>query len=103
MAGETLGLLCLTVRDGDCKIPYAWLSESHKSNIGGALREVLFALHARSVTVFNPGVVAAFGEAGRFFARKKKLTKVMAWPSEMDTIMRQGFEWQDGDGDAVFT
>lgn len=102
--GRMAGLFCFTSREGNYRIPYAWFSKDDSGTMGLAITEVLVRTKALSVTCFNPMVVNALIESDdKFFLRTKPLSKVMAWTAETDSLLKEGFEIQDGDGDAVFT
>lgn len=102
--GRMAGLFCITSREGNYRIPYAWFSKDDSDTMGLAITEILVRGKALSVTCFNLQVVNALKKAGgKFFLHTKPLSKVMAWTAETNSLLKEGFEIQDGDGDAVFT
>ncbi len=104
LGSRMTGLLCFTSRDGNYRIPYAWFAKDDSETMGLAILEVLIRGKALSVTCFNPLVVNALKARGsEIFLHTKPLSRTMAWTAEMDSLLKKGFEMQDGDGDAVFT
>ncbi len=101
---QMAGLACFTSRDGNCRIPYAWFAEDDSETMGLAMLEVLISEKALSVTCFNQLVVNALREKGsKIFLHTKPLSKTVAWTVDVDPLLKEGFEMQDGDGDAIFT
>lgn len=102
-AGKTIGLLLISIRDGNMKVPYSYLQEKHASMILKVIYQQVLIKKAVTLTVFCPKIVHQMNSEPHPFIFRKKVKRLVAISKQLSESYRNYPEIQDGDGDVVFT
>ncbi len=100
---EVKGIAYLTIRNGVASIPYIWFESGDSTEISKCIAKLLVEMKVKSFQTYNQQLLLGFAEIENLFVHKRQLHRHIAWPNEMDSMMKYEYLLQDGDGDAVFT
>jgi len=99
----TIGLLFISIRDGQMKVPYAYFNEKNASQVLKVIYQQALLKNVVTLTVFCPQLVNAMNSAPHPFIFRKKIKRLMAISKILSDVYLQYPQFQDGDGDVVFT
>lgn len=102
-AGQTIGLLFISVRDGYMKVPYVYFQDNDAPQILNAIYQEAILQKAVTLTVFCPRLVILMNMVLHPFIFKKKIRRLIAISRQLSGLYQKYPEIQDGDGDVVFT
>ena len=100
---EIKGMIYLTIRDGVASLPYVWFKNEDYAELAKSLIVLLIQMKVRAILSYNPSLLKGFNEIKNIFLHQRQLQKIIAWPNEMNELMKKDYILHDGDGDAVFT
>lgn len=103
VSGKLAGLLFFSLRDGHMKIPYVYFDDQFAGKIVDAVYFQALKEKVVSLTVFNPRLVAAMKLQSKPFIFSKETKKLTAISKALAGEYENCPEFQDGDGDVVFT
>ena len=99
-SGRMIAFLVLSMRNGHITIPFfRGEKETHK-HIVKFLLNYMRDVNANSITLFHPELSEVLKKTRTPLVFKKKILRPYLCPKDLDI---SGMQFQDGDGDAVFT
>ncbi len=102
-SGKLIGLMLISVRDGQLKIPYAYFDDRHSGLVLNAIYYQALSLKVDVLTVFNVRLVNEMKQKNHPFVFRKDVKRLMAVSKTLSDSYQQYPSFQDGDGDVVFT
>jgi hypothetical protein len=102
-SGQTIGLLLISVRDGHLKVPYAWFHEKDATSVLQVIYLQVLLKNAVTLTVFSPRLIVAMHSGSHPFIFRMKIKRLIAISKQLAGLYNKYPEFQDGDGDIVFT
>jgi hypothetical protein len=99
-SNKITGVFFIQERDGQYRLPYAFMEREKLENCGKGLLLHLLKSRANSLVVYHPEI-AGYIKTCDADITKKKLTRYTAFPKDMN-LKTESVYIQDGDGDAVF-
>jgi hypothetical protein len=102
-SGKTIGLLLFSIRDGHMKVPYVYFHEENARQILKVIYRQALLKKAVTLTIYYPKLVSFMDSVSHPFIFKKKIKRLIALSNELSFSYKKHNEFQDGDGDVVFT
>ncbi len=102
-AGQTIGLLFISIRDGHMKVPYVYFQEDKAECMVNAIYHEAIVQKAVTLTVFNPKLVRRISLGSHPFLFRKKVKRLIAISNQLSDLYQSYPAIQDGDGDVAFT
>ena len=102
-AGQTIGLLFISIRDGHMKVPYVYFKEDEAERMVKVIYREAIVQKAVTLTVFCPALVSRMSLGPHPFVFRKKVKRLIAISSQLSDLYHLYPVIQDGDGDVVFT
>ena len=100
---QTIGLLFISIRDGHLKVPYAYFHEKNARQVLKVIYQQAIIKKAITLTIFYPKLVNLMDSVLNPFIFKKKIKRLVALSKQLPGYYQTYHEFQDGDGDVVFT
>ena len=101
--GKITGFLFVSIRDGHMKIPYVYFDDQHTAQVLQEIYRLAILKMVSTITIFNRRLVLQMDSAAHPFLFRKKIKRLMAISKQLSDKMEKYPEFQDGDGDIVFT
>lgn len=98
--GAVTAFLMVTVRNNNLTVPYVFLKEGMEPVLVKFLFNTMLDYQLNILTVFHPALSEEIRKSKSPFLFKKKILRPYFIPKTLDL---PGLEFQDGDGDCVFT
>jgi GNAT superfamily N-acetyltransferase len=99
-AGAFTAFLMLSVRNNHLTVPYAFYKKGMEPALTRFLFNTMLDYQLNILTVFNPGLSEEIRKTRSPFLYKKKILRPYLIPKTLDL---DELDFQDGDGDCVFT
>lgn len=101
--GKRVAFALLSERDGHFKLPYYWGDSAHIQTIMSQLIRYVVLNKGFAFSVFRSDVVDALLNENCPSLYEKTIVKYRGYSNDLKIYSPELKQWQDGDGDAVFT
>jgi len=102
-SGQTIGLILISIREGHMKVPYVYFHEKNTGQVLKVIYQQALLKKVVTLTIFYPKLVSSMDSVSHPFIFKKKIKRLIALSNELSSSYKKHNEFQDGDGDVVFT
>lgn len=101
--GKVIGLLFISVRDSHMKIPYAYFDQEDAVQLLKVIYGQAILKNVVTLTIFNSKLTGMMEKVSHPFLLKKQIRRLVAISKQLTGSFQYLPEFQDGDGDVVFT
>jgi hypothetical protein len=97
-------ILLVSVRDNHASVPFIYFEKKVLDNVAQLLWNYLVKIKADSLVVYQSALEKALRENRRIWLFRKDITRYAGYSNELEVLFAEnGFFFQDGEADVVFT